>query len=114
MNITVFDRASIGMDLDYNVLSAHGNVTVFDASTPEQVKVRLAGCEVALINKVKLTAEVPAHADALRLICIFATGYDNIDVAYCREHGIAVCNVVGYSTESVAQLTPSSIPIWGT
>lgn len=105
MNITVFDRASIGMDLDYNALGAYGNVTVFDASTPEQVKVRLAGCEVALINKVKLTAEVLAHADALKLICIFATGYDNIDVAYCREHGIAVCNVVGYSTESVAQLT---------
>ena len=105
MNITVFDRASIGMDLDYNALSAYGNVTVFDASTPEEVKERLAGCEVALINKVKLTAEVLGCADVLKLICIFATGYDNIDVAYCREKGIAVCNVVGYSTESVAQLT---------
>ena len=105
MNITVFDRASIGMDLDYNTLGAFGQVTVYDASTPEQVKERLRGCEVALINKVKLTAEVLAHADALKLICIFATGYDNIDVQYCRERGIAVCNVVGYSTESVAQLT---------
>ena len=105
MNITVFDRASIGTDLDYNALTAYGSVTVFDASTPDEVKARLQGCEVALINKVKLTAEVLACADALRLICIFATGYDNIDVAYCRERGIAVCNVVGYSTESVAQLT---------
>ena len=105
MNITVFDRASIGMDLNYQTLNAYGNVTVFDASTPDQVKERLAGCEIALINKVKLTAEVLACADALKLICIFATGYDNIDVAYCRERGIAVCNVVGYSTESVAQLT---------
>lgn len=105
MNITVFDRASIGMDLDYNALGAYGNVTVFDASTPDEVKARLAGCEVALINKVKLSAEVLVSADALKLICIFATGYDNIDVAYCRERGIAVCNVVGYSTESVAQLT---------
>ena len=105
MNITVFDRASIGTDLEYNALSAYGSVTVYDASTPDEVKARLAGCEVALINKVKLTAEVLEHADALKLICIFATGYDNIDVAYCRERGIAVCNVVGYSTESVAQLT---------
>lgn len=105
MNITVFDRASIGTDLDYNVLSSYGDVTVYDASTPDEVKKRLAGCEVALINKVKLTAEVLEHADALKLICIFATGFDNIDVAYCREKGIAVCNVVGYSTESVAQLT---------
>ncbi len=105
MKITVFDRASIGTDLDYNALAAYGDVTVFDASTPDRVKARLQGCEVALINKVKLSAEVLAHADALKLICIFATGYDNIDVAYCRERGIAVCNVVGYSTESVAQLT---------
>ena len=105
MNITVFDRASIGTDLDYDALSAYGNVTVFDISTPDEVKARLQGCEVALINKVKLSAEVLAYADALKLICIFATGYDNIDVAYCREKGIGVCNVVGYSTESVAQLT---------
>lgn len=105
MNITVFDRASIGTDLDYSPLSAHGTLTVYDASTPDQVKQRLVGCEVALINKVKLSADVLAHADVLKLICIFATGYDNIDVAYCREKGIAVCNVVGYSTESVAQLT---------
>lgn len=107
MNITVFDRASIGTDLDYNALGAYGKVTLFDASTPDQVKERLKGCEVALINKVKMTADVLACADTLRLICIFATGYDNIDVSYCREKGIAVCNVVGYSTESVAQLTVS-------
>ena len=105
MNVTVFDRASIGEDLDYSPLSVFGELTVYDASTPEEVKERLAGCEVAVINKVKMTSEVLSSADALKLICIFATGYDNIDVAYCREKGIAVCNVVGYSTESVAQLT---------
>lgn len=105
MNITVFDKASIGEDLDYSPLSAFGALTVYDTSTPEQVKQRLVGTHVAVINKVKLSAEVLAHADALKLICIFATGYDNIDLAFCRERGIAVCNVVGYSTESVAQLT---------
>ena len=105
MNVTVFDKASIGMDLDYSPLSAYGKLTVYETSTPAEVKARLDGCEVAVINKVKLSAEVLSSADALKLICIFATGYDNIDVAYCREHGIAVCNVVGYSTESVAQLT---------
>ena len=105
MKITVFDKASIGMDLDYSPLSAYGTLTVYETSTPDEVKARLAGCEVAVINKVKLSAEVLRSADALKLICIFATGYDNIDVQYCREQGIAVCNVVGYSTESVAQLT---------
>ena len=105
MNVTVFDKASIGMDLDYSPLSAYGKLTVYETSTPAEVKARLDGCEVAVINKVKLSAEVLSSADRLKLICIFATGYDNIDVVYCREHGIAVCNVVGYSTESVAQLT---------
>ena len=105
MKITVFDKASIGEDLDYSPLSAYGELTVYDTSTPAEVKERLAGCEVAVINKVKLSAEVLSHANSLKLICIFATGYDNIDVSYCREKGIAVCNVVGYSTESVAQLT---------
>ena len=105
MRITVFDRASIGEDLNYLPLSAYGELTVYDTSTEDEVKERLVGCEIAVINKVKMTAEVLACADALKLICIFATGYDNIDVAYCREKGIAVCNVVGYSTESVAQLT---------
>ena len=105
MKITVFDKASIGEDLDYTPLCAYGELTVYDTSTPEQVKQRLVGCEVAVINKVKLSAKVLACADTLKLICIFATGYDNIDVSYCKEHGIAVCNVVGYSTESVAQLT---------
>lgn len=105
MKITVFDKASIGNDLDYSPLAAFGDLTVYDTSTPDEVKARLAGCEVAVINKVKLSAEVLAYADCLKLICIFATGYDNIDVLYCREKGIAVCNVVGYSTESVAQLT---------
>ena len=75
MNITVFDRASIGTDLNYHALCAYGNVTVYDASSPDEVKERLQGCEVALINKVKLTAEVLGPADALKLICIFATGY---------------------------------------
>ena len=105
MNITVFDKASIGEDLDYTPLTAYGDLTVYDTSAPDEVKKRLAGCHVAVINKVKLSAEVLAYADSLKLICIFATGYDNIDVPYCREKGIAVCNVVGYSTESVAQLT---------
>ena len=58
MNITVFDRASIGEDLDYAPLSAFGKLTVYDTSTPQEVKERLAGCEVAVINKVKLSAEV--------------------------------------------------------
>ena len=58
-----------------------------------------------LLNKVRLHAENLRGCDTLRLICVAATGFDNIDLDYCRSRGIAVCNVVGYSTQSVAQLT---------
>ena len=54
---------------------------------------------------MKLNRENLGGAKKLKLICVTATGYDCIDTAYCREQGIGVCNVPGYSTESVAQIT---------
>ena len=60
-----------------------------------------------MLNKIKLNESNLSGAKNLKLICVAATGYDNIDIAYCREHGIAVCNVPGYSTDSVAQLSVS-------
>ena len=105
LNISVLDAATLGDDLDLSPLSAVGQVTVYRTSTPEQVMERIVDCDAVLINKIKLGAHNLPLAKNLKLICVAATGYDNIDVAYCREHGIAVCNVVGYSTNNVAQLT---------
>jgi glycerate dehydrogenase len=68
---------------------------------------RLRGVQVAVVNKIKMNADTLGEAKDLRLICVAATGFDNIDTAYCQERGIAVCNVPAYSTESVAQLTVS-------
>jgi glycerate dehydrogenase len=66
---------------------------------------RIADADVVVINKIKMNESNLKHADKVKLICLAATGYDNVDTAYCREKGIAVCNVVGYSTQSVAQVT---------
>jgi len=103
--IAVLDAATLGSDLDLSPLDKAGRVTVYQTSAPDEVPERLADAEICLINKVKLGEPALKDAKKLKLICIFATGYDNVDLAYCRSRGIAVCNVVGYSTDSVAQLT---------
>lgn len=74
-----------------------------EATAPEQVAARLAGAEVAISNKAPLRAPTLAQLPQLKLIAISATGTNNVDLDYCREHGIAVCNVRGYSTHSVAE-----------
>ena len=107
MKITVLDAETLGADLDLSPLSSCGEVTVYKTTPPELISERLRDTETVLINKVKLNASNLGEANSLKLICIAATGYDNIDVEYCRKRGIAVCNVIGYSTHSVAQLTLS-------
>lgn len=105
MKIVLLDAGTLGEDLNLSPLSAFGEVTAYRTSAPGEIAARLADCEIAIVNKAKLNEKTMGEAKSLRLICEFATGFDNIDVAYCRERGIAVCNVVGYSTNNVAQLT---------
>ncbi len=105
MKIVVLDAATLGADLDLSPLESLGEVKVWDATPPEKVTERLAEAEVAVLNKVKLNGENLGGCKKLRLICLAATGYDNVDTAFCRSTGVAVCNVAGYSTDSVAQLT---------
>jgi glycerate dehydrogenase len=74
-----------------------------EATAASQVVERLTGAEVAISNKVPLRADALAQLPQLKLIAISATGTNNVDLDYCRTHGIAVCNVRGYSTHSVAE-----------
>jgi glycerate dehydrogenase len=74
-----------------------------ESTLPELVVERLEYAEVAISNKVPLMATELAQLPRLRLIAVAATGANNVDLDYCREHGIAVCNVSGYSTDSVAE-----------
>lgn len=109
MNIVILDRRSLGDDTPVSSLAELGNLTVYDETRSEDIVARLVCADVVVINKVRLTAEILAQCPTLRLICLFATGYDNVDVAAARERGIAVCNVPGYSTESVALFTVSTV-----
>lgn len=104
MKIVVLDKDTLGDDIDLSPLAAVGEVTVFGNTPPDLVRERLTDADVAVLNKIKLNAENLTDT-AVRLICVAATGYDNIDTAYCRKAGVALCNVPGYSTDSVAQLT---------
>ena len=105
MNILLLDAATLGEGLDLSVLDQLGKVTAFPRSTAEEACERLQKADIAIVNKVKINADTLAKAEKLKLICVFATGYDNIDIAACQAKGVAVCNVTGYSTHSVAQLT---------
>ena len=107
MKISVLDAATLGSDMDLSVFLAFGEVSVYPKTSPEEMESHIRGAEVLVLNKVRCNEETLSGGDSLRLICVAATGYDNIDLAYCRSHGIAVCNVVGYSTASVAQITVS-------
>ncbi|NLS13579.1 D-2-hydroxyacid dehydrogenase [Vibrio sp. SM6] len=75
----------------------------YAVTTAEQVVERAQDADVIIVNKVKLTADILAQLPELCLVAVAATGYDNIDVAYCEEHGIAVTNIRGYATQSVPE-----------
>ncbi len=105
MHITFLDVKSLGEDMTFDPFRVLGEITVYESTAPKEVAARLADTDVVVINKIKLNETNLSGAKRLRLICLAATGFDNVDLSYCRAHGIAVCNVVGYSTQSVAQLT---------
>lgn len=105
MKITVLDKATLGEDIDLSPIERIASPDVYDITPPAEVVSRLSGSDVCVMNKVKLTADILSKLDRLSLICVAATGYDNVDTEYCKAHGIALCNVPGYSSESVSQLT---------
>ena len=109
MKITILDRASLGDDTPIEILNEIGEVEVFDSTPSDLVVARTAESDVVILNKVKITREVIESARKLKQICVFATGYDNIDVAAAKDYGVAVCNVPGYSTDSVALFTVATV-----
>ena len=90
MKIVILDKASLGYDTPLSVLDKFGRVDAYDFSTPNEAILRSKDADVIIINKVKVTRELMESSDSLKLICIFATGYDNIDVNAARELGINV------------------------
>lgn len=105
LKLTVLDSATLGSDIDLSMFEDFGELRVFKNTAPEDFVKNVADSDVIILNKVKVGRHNLPECRNLKLICETATGYDNIDIDYCRENGIAVCNVVGYSTQNVAQLT---------
>ena len=92
-------------DLDWRPVERLGNVTVYPRSSAAEVVERAAGAQIVLTNKAPLSAEAIDQLPELRLICVTATGYNNIDTDAAKARGITVCNLPGYSTDSVTQHT---------
>ena len=109
MKIALLDYATLGEDVDLSPLHSVGELFVYPYTTYEEMPRRIAGCQVVIANKLKLNRETLAAAKELKLICVTATGFDNVELTYCREKGIALCNVPGYSTDAVAQLTAAMV-----
>ena len=105
MKIVVLERNSVGLDVSIDDIRAFGEVTVYPNTTRDDIDGRLTDAEIIIANKAPLNEETLKDAPKVRLICEFATGYDNIDLAYCKSRGIKVANVVNYSTDAVAQHT---------
>ena len=109
MKIVILDKLSLGSDTPLECLYPLGEVVVYDKTEQSEIAQRCSGADVAIINKVKMTSATLSECKDLKLICIFATGYDNVDLDAARRFGIAVCNVPGYSTDSVAQFTVATV-----
>ncbi|GAA5178398.1 D-2-hydroxyacid dehydrogenase [Modicisalibacter zincidurans] len=106
MKAVILDAATLGDDIDLEPIRREVDSLEVHATTLlEQRQSRLAGAEVALVNKVVLDAELLAALPDLRLICVLATGTNNIDMAAAERQGITVRNVSAYGTASVAQHT---------
>ncbi len=107
--IKILDREAMGTDTPFSPISNLGEVEIYPKTSKEELIKRISDAEIIITNKVKITREALLFAKRLKLVCTFATGYDNIDVAACRELGVAVCNVPAYSTDSVALMTVATV-----
>lgn len=106
MKIVVLDGGILNPgDLSWHALEQLGDVVVYDNSAPEQVVERIGDADVAISNKVALGETVFGQCPGLKFIAVTATGYNVVDLAAARAHGIAVANVPTYGTATVAQFT---------
>jgi glycerate dehydrogenase len=105
MKIVILERNSVGLDTSVDEISAFGDVISYPNTTAVDVKEKIKDAEIIIANKAPLNEETLENSPDVRLICEFATGYDNVDLAYCKSRGIKVANVVNYSTDAVAQHT---------
>ncbi len=105
MKIVFLDAKSVGEDIDLSKYSELGEFVCYDFTTPEQLPERVLDADVIITNKCTINESSVGNAKHLKLVCVTATGTNNLDKPYLEQSGIAWRNVAGYSTESVAQHT---------
>ncbi len=105
MKLVILEKNSLGTDLDISFYNDFGEAVYYENTTTDEVAQRVADADIIIANKAPLNATTLNGANNLKLICETATGYNNVDLDFCKAHGIRVTNVVGYSTPIVAQHT---------
>lgn len=106
MKIVILDGfASNPGDIGWDEFAALGELTVYERTQKEEVVSRIADAEIVVVNKTPIDAAVFDRCPKLQMIGILATGYNIVDIAAAKAHGVTVCNVPGYSTGAVVQMT---------
>ena len=105
MKLVFLDTKTIGEDIDLSAYDALGEVVKYGFSTLEEIPERVKDADVLIVNKIAINEQTIGTAKNLKLVCVTATGTNNLDKEYLKKCGIAWRNVAGYSTESVTQHT---------
>ncbi len=105
MKIVFLDAKSIGEDIDLSGFDALGEVVKYDFTTDEEVPKRAADADIIIVNKVNINKKTIGGAEHVKMVCVTATGTNNLDKEYLESRKIIWHNVAGYSTESVTQHT---------
>ena len=105
MKIVFLDRKTIGEDIDLSSYNRFGEVIMYDFSYPNEVPARVKDADIIVCNKTKIDESTIYTAENLKLVCVTATGTNNLDKDYLAKRNIEWRNVAGYSTETVAQHT---------
>lgn len=103
--IVVLDRDTVGVDVDFSRIQQYGDTTVYGRTDYSEIGSRIADADIVITNKCRMSKETLEGAKHLKLICLTATGTNNVDKKYTTSRGIGVANVAGYSTNSVVQHT---------
>ncbi len=105
VKIVFLDANTVGEVANFRVLEKQGNLEIYENTKPSEIVERSKGKDIIITNKVVINREVMEALPDLKIICIAATGKNNVDLEFAEQKGIQVSNVSGYSTESVAQIT---------
>ena len=105
MKIVMLETRSLGEDISLEPFSKYGEVVTYWQTAKEEIPERIQDADVVIVNKLPMCEETLKAAENVKLICVTATGINNLDLEYLKKREISAYNVSGYSTEAVAQHT---------